>query len=45
MAYFSERDKEHFKEQGYVVKRDVVPLHLIDKAVDVVWDEIDADPR
>ena len=43
MAYFTDEEKLHFKEQGYVVKRDVVPMHLIDKAVDVVWEEIEAD--
>ena len=43
MAYFTDEEKLHFKEQGYVVKSDVVPMHLIDKAVDVVWEEIEAD--
>ena len=43
MAYFTDGEKEHFKEQGYVVKHDVVPMHLIDKAVDVLWEEIEAD--
>ncbi|MDP6039073.1 MAG: hypothetical protein QGG64_11030, partial [Candidatus Latescibacteria bacterium] len=43
MAYFTDKEKEHFKEQGYVVKHDVVPMHLIDRAVDVLWEEIEAD--
>ncbi|MFT5367678.1 MAG: hypothetical protein ACI8V2_002639 [Candidatus Latescibacterota bacterium] len=43
MAYFTDEEKIHFKEQGYVVKHDVVSLDLIDKAVDVLWGEIEAD--
>ena len=43
MPYFTDGEKEHFKEQGYVVKQDVVSMDLIDKAVDVLWTEIEAD--
>jgi ectoine hydroxylase-related dioxygenase (phytanoyl-CoA dioxygenase family) len=43
VAYFTDEDKAHFKDQGYVVKHDVVSASLIDRAVDVLWEEIEAD--
>ncbi len=43
MAYFTEADKTHFKENGYIVKHDVVPMPLINRAIDILWEEIEAD--
>ena len=43
MPYFSEDEKVHFKEQGYVVKHDVVSMDLISPAEDVLWEEIEAE--
>lgn len=41
--FFTDREKTDFKEQGFVVKHDVMSPGLTDRAVDVLWEEIEAD--
>ncbi|NKB70656.1 MAG: hypothetical protein GKR89_26600 [Candidatus Latescibacteria bacterium] len=43
MALFSEAEKVQFKEQGFLVKPNLLQPELIDRAVDVLWRHIDAD--
>ena len=43
MGYFSNEDKDQFRDQGFVVKQGVVRPKLLEKAVDRFWDEIGLD--
>ena len=43
MALFTAAEKAHFKERGYVVKRGLLRPELIDRAVDVLWQHIEAE--
>jgi len=43
MAYFTMEEKAFFKQNGYVVKENVVPQEQLDKAQDVLWEYIEAD--
>ena len=41
--FFTTEEKSSFKENGYVVKNDVIPSDLRERAIDVLWDVIEAD--
>lgn len=43
MPYFTQDEVEHFKENGYVVKHDVVDRKLLDKAVERFWEDMEVD--
>ncbi len=43
MGFFTNRDKDQFRDQGFVVKQDVVRPELLEKAVGRFWDEIGQD--
>ena len=43
MAYFTLEEKRHFKTFGYVVKENMIPIDIRSRAVDVLWDTIEAD--
>jgi hypothetical protein len=43
MSYFTNEEKSFFKQNGYVVKHNVVPKDQIENAKDVLWDHIEAD--
>ena len=43
MPHFSNEEKEFFKQNGYIVKPNTVPLELIEQALEVIWQHIDAD--
>ena len=43
MAYLTDADKEHFKEQGYVVIRKALDQKVIDDALDVLWANMEED--
>jgi hypothetical protein len=43
MGFFTQDEVEHFKENGFVRKYDVVDRRLLDKAVDKFYEEIDVD--
>ena len=37
MPHFSNEEKEFFKQNGYIVKPNTVPLELIEQALEVIW--------
>lgn len=41
MSYFTQDEIDHFKENGFVVKPEVVDPKLLEKAVDRFWDEME----
>ena len=43
MTYFSYEEKIFFKQNGYIVKPNTVTLELIEQALEVIWQHIDAD--
>lgn len=43
MSYFTEEEKRHFKQFGYVAKPDIIPTDIRAGAIDVLWDKIEAD--
>ena len=43
MTYFSYEEKVFFKQNGYIVKPNTVTLELIEPALEVIWQHIDAD--
>jgi len=43
MAYLTAEDKEMFREEGYMVKHDVVAPELMETARNVIWDNLDVD--
>ena len=43
MTYFSYEEKIFFKQNGYIVKPHTVILELIEQALEVIWQHIDAD--
>ena len=43
MGIFTDAEKRHFKERGFVVKRDLLGAALIARALDVLWQHIDAE--
>ena len=43
MSFFSEDEVEHFKENGFVVKHEVVDRELLEPAVEKFWDEMELD--
>ena len=43
MTYFSYEEKIFFKQNGYIVKPNTVTLELIEPALEVIWQHIDAD--
>ncbi|MCZ6633198.1 MAG: phytanoyl-CoA dioxygenase family protein [bacterium] len=42
MSHFTAEEKTHFKEHGYVIKHDLLRQELIDNAIDVLWQHIEA---
>ena len=43
MDYLSKADKDYFKEHGYVVIRGALDQHVIEAALDVIWENVEAD--
>ena len=43
MTDFSYEEKIFFKQNGYIVKPNTVTLELIEPALEVIWQHIDAD--
>lgn len=43
MPYFTTEDKQFFEKNGYIIKYNTVPDQLIQRAIDVIWEHIDAD--
>ena len=43
MTHFSNEEKEFFKKNGYIVKQNTISIQLIQQALEVVWQHIDAD--
>ena len=43
MNYLSKADKDYFKEHGYVVIRGALDQHVIETALDVIWENVEAD--
>jgi len=43
MPYFTIEDKQFFEKNGYIIKYNTVPDQLIQRAIDVIWEHIDAD--
>ena len=43
MRYFEKEEVDHFKEHGFVVKREVVDRTLLSKAVERFWEEMGLD--
>lgn len=43
MAHLTKADKDYFKEQGYVVIRDALHPQVIDAALEVIWNNVEAD--
>ena len=43
MTYFSYEEKVFFKQNGDIVKPNTVTLELIELALEVIWQHIDAD--
>ena len=43
MIYFTRNEIDHFKEDGFVVKHDVVDRGLLDKAVECFWADMGVD--
>ena len=45
MSVLSQRDRDFWHENGYVVVRDAVPKENLDAMVDAIWAFLDMDPR
>jgi len=43
MSYFTKEEKRQFKEFGFVAKQNVIPQDIRSRAIDVLWDTIEAD--
>lgn len=43
MAYFTTEEKQQFKQLGFVTKDSIIPQEIRSKAIDVLWDTIEAD--
>jgi hypothetical protein len=45
MSYFTTEEKRHFRKFGYVAKENVIPEDIRSRAIDVLWDTIEADRK
>ena len=43
MSYFTTEEKRHFKKFGFVAKENVIPEDIRSRAIDVLWETIEAD--
>jgi len=43
VSYFTTEEKRHFKKFGFVAKENVIPEDIRSRAIDVLWETIEAD--